>query len=192
MFAEWKFVDFQLVPRSARQRRRSQRAEPPSGKLLAFVHASFENIEPAPWSSEPASASLAFKQLPSFLLLICPVGYPNLRTFRTVVLRLIRSVVIASQRLLLATRFDTCSSHPAYLRGLTWNLSGFDLGPIRAINRNDMNVTTELHDLDQERLLRRRQPGLPSSHTPRPCIDDSVEVTTPAVARQIGWQGEHS
>jgi hypothetical protein len=113
-----------------------------------------------------------------------------------VVLRF-RGVVIASQRLLLATRFDTCSSHPAYLPRsdsetvgfLTRKLLGFDLGLIRAMDRNEMREIAQLHDLNQSICLDNVIRGLRIGQTHRPCIDNLAITFTPA-ATQIGWDGE--
>ncbi len=105
------------------------------------------------------------------------------------VLRPIRGVVIASQRHPVDTRFDKRSTRPAYLRGPARRKLGFDIGPNRAINRNVMKATPQLHDLDQSLCLDNITLGPSISQTHRPCIDD-LAVTFPAPAMQIGWEGE--
>ncbi len=66
---------------------------------------------------------------------------------------------------------------------------GFDIGPIRALNRNQMKATPQLRDLDQSLWLDNITRGLWSSQTHRLYIDDPA-VTFPAAAMKIGWQEE--
>ncbi len=64
---------------------------------------------------------------------------------------------------------------------------GFDIGPNRAINRNERGATPQLHDLDQSLWLDNITGGLGSSQTHGPYIDD-LAVTARAAAMQIGRQ----
>ena len=65
----------------------------------------------------------------------------------------------------------------------------FDLGPVRAMDRNEMKAATELHDLNQSFWLDNIARRLRGGQTRRPYIDD-LAVTFPASAMQISWQGE--
>jgi len=64
---------------------------------------------------------------------------------------------------------------------------GFNIGPIRAVDQNEMKATLKLHDLDQSIWLDNITRGLRSSQTHRPRIDD-LAVTARAAAIQIGRQ----
>jgi hypothetical protein len=64
---------------------------------------------------------------------------------------------------------------------------GFDIGPIRAVNRNEMKATLKLHDLDQSIWLDSFTRGLRSSQT-HGLFTDVLAVTVRATAMQIGRQ----
>jgi len=74
-------------------------------------------------------------------------------------------------------------------RGLTRKLLGFDLGLIRAMDRNEMREIAQLHDLNQSIWLDNVTRGLRIGQTHRPRIDNLAITFTPA-ATQIGWDGE--
>lgn len=65
----------------------------------------------------------------------------------------------------------------------------FDIGPVRAMNWNEMKATRQLRDLGQSLWLGNITRGPRNSQTHRLCIDD-LAATFPAAAMQIGWQGK--